>query len=723
MTSRWTLALLTLLLAISPLSHAQQLRGRKPSVGVALSGGGALGLAHIGVIQYFEERHIPIDRVAGTSMGGLVGGFYASGMDSHQMVEVVEQADWDTLLSPNTRFVDQPIVEKQQWNRTFGDFTLRFGKRFSLPAGLNPGEFLSLLLSHYTMAYSDLKNFDELPTPFRCVATDLIGGEAVVLGDGSLAKAMRATMSLPAVFTPINWDDKILVDGGLVQNIPVEVARSMGADTVIAVALETSKPNPRQLKSMIGVLRQTVSIAVAQNERRSLASADIVISVKSGKFSGTDYKNSKELIRAGYEAAKAQAAALARFELSPEEWNAFTEARRQRTRRAPDQGRVVAVTAPDPSFQRNAQSEIGRKLGPDPVSEKQLADVLTGMVAATGVPGASYQWQRGPGDSQGYGVEFARRGGQQVLARLGFHYGLSSGEPSRAELKVSTSTTFENAYKSRLLTSFAIGYDPGIRTEYYHPIGGTGYFFAPGLLVDRYHVDSYVGATVVAPTRDRFGGSFYAGIGTWRFSQLRVGVQAGYDSYSQPLVVDGVQANSEGFANTEVAWIYNTQDSGGLPTRGTRAEGSVGYSFRSPSYPYLRNEFTKFKPVGKGLAVFGLTEVGTSFGRKLNYYEQFTAGGQGRLSAYRYQEFHANTLVTAGTGFTVRGPEVRSFSIAPVLAVWYEVGRFDLGSNGWATHQSTSTGIFFPTPLGAAGVSVSFSESGRARFRLSLGSL
>ena len=184
---------------------------QRPRVGLALSGGGALGLAHIGVIQYFEEHHIPIDVVAGTSMGGLVGGFYASGMDSKELNAMIEQVDWDTLLSPNPRFVDQPVVEKQQWNKTFGNLTFRFGRRFSFPAGLNPGEALSLMLSRNTVAYGELQSFSELPTPFRCVATDLVSGEPVVLSSGSLAKAMRATMALPAVFTPVKWDDKVLI--------------------------------------------------------------------------------------------------------------------------------------------------------------------------------------------------------------------------------------------------------------------------------------------------------------------------------------------------------------------------------------------------------------------------------------------------------------------------------------------------------------------------------
>jgi len=184
---------------------AQEHRGsERPSIGVALSGGAALGLAHIGVIRYFEEHHIPIDEVGGTSMGGLVGGLFAVGMDSGQIESLAQQADWNALLNPSPPFAEQPIVDKQKWKRTFGSLTLRFRKRFALPTGLNPGESLSLFLSRSTLGYPDVSDFDQLPTPFRCVATDLASGGSVVLSKGSLPVAMRATMSRPGIFTPVN---------------------------------------------------------------------------------------------------------------------------------------------------------------------------------------------------------------------------------------------------------------------------------------------------------------------------------------------------------------------------------------------------------------------------------------------------------------------------------------------------------------------------------------
>jgi NTE family protein len=710
---------LLLFMPLTVTAQGTHLR-KRPKVGLALGGGGALGLAHIGVLRYFEEHHIPVDAVAGTSMGGLVGGLYATGLRPNELHDVVREADWDTLLNPVPRFEDQPIVEKQGWNRTFGNLTLRLGKRFSLPEGLNPGEALALMFSRYTAAYGEISSFDELPTPFRCVATDLVSGDAVVLGKGSLSKALRATMAIPGVFTPVPWDDKLLVDGGIVQNLPVEVVRSMGAEQTIAVKLLGLHPTARQLRSLTSIIQRTVAVSVEQNERRSEKLADVVIVVDTKQLAGTDYEQYQKIIQAGYEAAKSKSEELKQFELSPEEWENWNLARERATRRREHSGRIVEVAAADQSFQRNAEAELQRKLGTGVVSEQRLTDTLSGIVTATGVPSASYQWSE---KGNGYRVEFLPRGGDKIFVRPSFRVGISSGEPSRTQLNLAVSSISSNAYKSRTLASISIGYDPGIRTEYYHPFDGSGYFVAPGMEIERKHVNTYEGASRISETRDRFALHAYAGIGTWRYWQLRAGVQSGYDSYSKPIEVDGVVARSHGFANPEVVWVYHTLDSGGLPERGTRIDGAAGYSFRNGSFPYARSEFSQFRLVHPKLTLFGTGEFGTSFGRKLNYFEQYTAGGSGQLSSFRYQEFHSNTMFLLGGGVIIHTPPVRVLSVYPGLALWYEAGRFDQGSAGWSTHQSTNAGVFFPTRIGAAGVGVSFDEAGRARFRLMLGTL
>ncbi len=695
----------------------------RPSIGVALSGGAALGLAHIGVLRYFEERHIPVDKVGGTSMGGLVGGLYAVGMDSSQIEALVRQADWNALLNPSPPFADQPIVDKQKWNRTFGSLTLRFGKRFALPTGLNPGESLSLFLIRTTLGYSDVSDFDQLPTPFRCVATDLVSGNSVVLSKGSLPVAMRATMSLPGIFTPVKTGSMVLVDGGVLENIPVEAVRNMGANVVIAVVLETNRPNPDQIKSLADVMRQTIALAIAKNQEASKAKADLVISVDTRRFSGSDYQRWKEIIDAGYEAAKAQQSKLAPSELSQAEWDAYVSERRSRMRPSEQRGRVLSVTSPVDSFQKKSQSEMHRTIGDNTVSEQRLEEVLSGMVAATAVPGAAYDWQQDNRGGGGYRVKFAERPSDQVLARISAQYSVSAGEPSRFGMRVSTVVVPQNAYKTRILGTANIGYDPSIQGEFYKPFGGTQYFVAPQFFGGRTHFNSYAGATRQSDTRDRVSGAIYTGIGTWRFAQLRLGAEAGYDSYSRSVTVDNVRSRSGGFTQPQLRWILNNQDSGGLPTRGTRFEGSAGYLFRqNGDYPVFQSEYSTFRPLDRHVTLFALHHAGTSFGRKMDYFDQFIAGDQGNMPAFRYQEFHANTLVTAGSGIILHPRPIPHVSSHPGLAFWYEAGRFDLGSQGWKTHQTMSIATFFPTQLGATGLELSFDENGKARFRLMLGS-
>jgi NTE family protein len=551
----------------------------------------------------------------------------------------------------------------------------------------------------------------------------LITGKAVVLQRGSLPQAMRATMSIPGIFTPVVVDGMVLVDGGIVQTVPVEVARDMGAQKVIAVAFASPPIKPSQMKSFPDIARQTAAVSTAQNERRSLALADLIISVDTRRFSTIDYGKWKEIIQAGYDAANAKSAELKQFETSQEEWNYYLQTRQGRMRPNVVHGRVISVDAPIASFQQKAEAEISRKLDDRSVPPHTLEDVLTGMAAATAVPVVTYEWNRKPDKTEGYNVTFSRRPGDQLLVRPSFQYQLSPGEPDRTSLRIATATVFENAYKARLLGVMNIGYDPSIQMEFYQPFGGSPYFVAPALFVERLHINTYQGPDRTSETRDRFGGSLYGGIGTWRFAQLRVGAQAGYDSYGSSPTVDGVVAKSGGFVAPEIRWIFDSQDSGGLPTHGVLTEGAAGYSFRSVPYPYFQQHFSAFHPVGKKLSFFGVSQGDTSFGRKLDYFEQFTAGGTGQLGAFRYQEFHANTLMTAGTGVTLRGPAVRRLSVYPRLAAWYEAGRFDEGSQGWKTHQSTSTGVFFPTPIGAFGLTLSFDETGRARWRLLLGSI
>lgn len=685
---------------------------------MALSGGGALGLAHVGVLKYFEEHNIPVDAVAGTSMGGMVAGFYATGMNSHELEQVARTTDFDQIFQVTPEYEDRPVAEKQDWHRGAG-LTLRFQRNFSLPTGLNPGQPLALLLSRYTEAFSRLNSFDDLPTPFRCVATDLTSASAFTLDGGSLPLALRATMAIPGIFTPVTIGDRVLVDGGAVDNIPVDVARTMNTDVVIAVSLDTTPVTAKNLTTLSSVLKQVVAVVVLENERRSLKQADIVIPVQVQKYTATDYTSAEEIVAAGYKAAESMSDQLKPFELPDGVYQEYLRIRESRRRTVPESGRVVEVKSLQPEIQANAQEELRRKL-PGVVDREKLEETLTGITAATSLPSAYYGWTDTDKKEEGYSILLESRSlGGELLIRPSLSMQASGGEATRTSLKLSWVGSPHNSYKARVLGEATIGFDPGIRLEYYRPFDGKSYFIAPGILFQRTHVDSYSGPTVNQFVRDRVAGTFYAGFGTWRFIQWRVGVLGGYDHYNQTVVTDGVTASSTGFANLESRLLIDRQDSGVLPSRGTRLNAALGFSARNYSYPYLDGYFSKFQPVGKRFTAFALGRGASSFGRKLPYFDQFTAGGLADLSAFRYQEFHANTLATGGGGIYLA--LTKWHDVRPLLAFWDEVGRFDLGGQGWQTHNSANTGVFLKTPLGPTGLVLSFDEDGRARLRFVFG--
>ena len=178
-----------------------------------------------------------------------------------------------------------------------------------------------------------------------------------------------------------------------------------------------------------------------------------------------------------------------------------------------------------------------RTIGDKTISEQRLGEVLPGMVAATAVPGAAYDWQQDDRGGGGYRVKFAERPTDQVLVRVSAQYSISPGEPSRFGARLSTVIVPENAYKLRILSTVNLGYDPSVESELYKPFGGSQYFMAPQFFGGRTHFNSYTGSARQSDTRDRVSGAIYAGIGTWRFAQLRVGAAAGYDSYSRSVSV------------------------------------------------------------------------------------------------------------------------------------------------------------------------------------------
>src|SRR5688572_25293628 len=282
---------------------------QRPVIGVALGGGSAKGFAHVGVIRWFEEHRIPIDRITGTSMGGLIAGAYAAGMSSAELDSLLVRTNWDEVFGSST-YSFKAIARKEDARAYPSWFELRMRGGMSLPGSLNRGQQVDLLIERIAGLYTDLPSFDSLPTRYRTTAVDLRTGSLIVLRDGPLATAMRATMSLPGVFPPVHFRNFVLVDGGAMNNLPADVVKEMGADIVIAVSVAGPEDTTDVASGLFGIANQTVNAMKLASTRRSAAHADLVVQADVATLGGKDWRRARELIDGGYDAAEAMRATL-----------------------------------------------------------------------------------------------------------------------------------------------------------------------------------------------------------------------------------------------------------------------------------------------------------------------------------------------------------------------------------------------------------------------------
>lgn len=288
--------------------HTTAQPGPRKKVGVVLSGGGAKGMAHIGALKVIEEAGIPIDYVVGTSMGSIIGGLYSIGYTPEQMDSMVRRQDWSFLLSDKIPRSEQNMAEREASEKYV--FSLPFGKNAKTQAvgGLIKGQNLANLFSELTVGYHDSIDFNKLPIPFACVSENIVNGNEVNFHKGVLATAMRASMAIPGVFTPVRLDSMVLVDGGVVNNYPVNVARAMGADIIIGVDVQNDLKPANELNSTGSILGQLINLMGLELYKKNLKETDTYIKVDVEGYSAASFTPSAvdTLIRRGEEAALAQ---------------------------------------------------------------------------------------------------------------------------------------------------------------------------------------------------------------------------------------------------------------------------------------------------------------------------------------------------------------------------------------------------------------------------------
>ncbi len=294
---------LSIFILIPLFSHSQDSVSYRPKVGLVLSGGGAKGMAHVGILRAMEKAGLTPDFITGTSMGSIVGGLYAVGYSADEIELIASKIDWESVLSNRIALSDITIEEKEYYGRYLAELPIEDWKP-ELPKGLIEGQKLSELLSRLTRPAHGIEDFSQLPIPFACVGADIATGEPVLLNKGSLAQAIRASMAIPTVFTPVEIDGRLLVDGGLVRNFPVEEVINMGADIVIGVFVSSDLSSKDELDNMISVLTQAAFVTSAFDSRRQREKVDIYIEPSLKEFQTGSFKEWQEIIEKGNEMGK-----------------------------------------------------------------------------------------------------------------------------------------------------------------------------------------------------------------------------------------------------------------------------------------------------------------------------------------------------------------------------------------------------------------------------------
>ncbi|HTU68174.1 MAG TPA: patatin-like phospholipase family protein [Steroidobacteraceae bacterium] len=480
-------ALVGLSAAAAHAQGAPRADGSRPRIGLVLSGGGARGAAHIGVLKVLEENHVPIDAIAGTSMGAVVGGLYASGLSAADIERVMTSVDWQDA------FRDRPPRTSLNFRRKLEDqsFLVKFplglkGRKFRLPRGLVQGQKLTQTLRALTLPVAQVQSFDDLAIPFRAIATDIVTGERVVMDHGDLTTAMRASLSAPGVFAPVETDGRLLVDGGLSSNLPVDVAREMGVDLLIVVDCGFPLLERGKLDSVATVSNQMLAILIRHNtneQRKTLTSRDVVIDPALGDFSSLDFGDHEKAMLLGEQAARGQLERLQALSIPEPEFERLAVARSAIRKDLPK----VEWLRVDPGSERYAGAiealfadQIGKPADGDKLS-KRVAE-LYGQGNLENFDYRLMQNDPLPGEPPEYGLALTTRRNSWGPNYLRFGLQLQNDFEGNSSFNAAVRGTLAEItrYGGEWTWDLQVGETPRVATEIYLPVGyRSRWFVAP----------------------------------------------------------------------------------------------------------------------------------------------------------------------------------------------------------------------------------------------------
>jgi NTE family protein len=712
----------------------------RPVIGLALEGGGALGMAHIGVLQWLEEHHVPVDRLAGTSMGALVGALYVSGHSPAEMSALAESTAFNNVFTLQTPYVDSSFRRRQDRRQVPAIATLGLKHKPTLPNALLKERGVDEFLTTNMLAYNSRElDFNRTPIPFRCVAADLNTLQPVTFAAGPMPQAVRASISIPGVFPPVQAaNGHYLVDGGILDNLPTDVLkRDLHAESVIAVHLQEAAVATPDTSSIIGVLNRAFDAGIESNVNQAMRIADIVINIPIGNFSATDYspKNATNLIAAGYQAAEQSRAALLPLALDEQDWNAYLAARDSRRILPPGNLLQVRVEGSVPAAQREVLADF-KPLQAQPISAAQTLNALS-PIQSNGDLSATYETFAPPPN---LAVPNTNNPDTGILVRLtndpiGPPYLLIGGDLAaetsniaRGEINFRLVDQNLGGFGSELRSTARLGYMTDLSAEYYRLLSPSGFFLQPRAGIVREPVYIWANQKRVA---ERFQQNLDAGIEAGRTigNSMQISTEWRAEDTRWSLTTgSGGGPYLNGTAQTGLLHIdIDKETSGTVSPQGFRLSASAGalYHAADSANAPIAMLSTARTWQWKDRNIFGLTaDINSYLRANVAQPYRFTLGGPRRLSASSFDEYRGTDTYLARAGYLRRIASLPTgYGQGLYAIVGYEAGEIWSPEASAILRQDGTAGLVAATPFGAISFGVSIGDAGHRKAFFTIGRL
>lgn len=710
-------------------SHASN---HRPRICLVLGGGGARGAAHVGVLEALAQLRIPVDCIVGTSGGAIVGGLYASGFTLQQLQATFLRPDLQASMAnqQSRSLLGYQAKQYQLLYRLQVEFGYANGQ-FFFPEGLITGNDPGRILNVLTLVTQPGTDFNELPIPFRAVATDIDTGDEVVLDHGSLATAMRASMSVPGAYAPVKIDGHLLVDGGLVDNLPVDVARKMGADIVIAVNVSTPLSNPESLNNVVGVSLQVIKLLANQNVNHSIASLnahDVLIQPDLGDITALDFNRAGEAIRLGKQATLETLTPLHDLQLSPQAYAEY----RQQHRYTPHMLKTLGFIEirgnyriPTIMIRSHMTTRIGQAWNFEQVGRDLENLYRLGYFRQVN---ASIAYA---GDRSGLVITVDEKPWQPNYLRFGLSLQDDFEGGSQYELLFGWTRADINQLAAEWRNQFEIGSNRRIYSELYQPVNYSGtVFVAPQAEYQNTLSNIYNGQDLIAQYNTRYiNAGFDVGGEFGNVAELRIGPSYGHVNSTPRVGEPSLPSYADNLGGMRLRFGLDTLEGDtGFPTSGSylTLNGFFARNAMGSDVSFDKVELTGAQVFGNGSrSLIFTTDVGSSLHTNIPYYDEFTLGGFLSLSGLREQQLRGQQVFAAHAIYLEHIGNLPS-----VLGNGLFIGGSLEGGNVWGSDQNISLarlqygGSLFigaDTALGPVYLGTGFSQSGNQTFYLFIG--